>query len=159
MFSYQGEPVERGRPKPTSATSVDSIRNTRVFQMALTALTEPRTLWRTITRVPSPRWRVLVHCISKMYFSHWKPPEVSERMWSVNLDASISREYQTLKGHSCRPSEYLGAPTTSLAVPTIILEASGSAGDKPWSAVDMSRSTSNHSHVFSLFSHLCIYVS
>jgi hypothetical protein len=44
-------------------------------------------------------------CISKMYFSHWKPPGESERMWSVNLDASISGEYQTLGGHSCRPSE------------------------------------------------------
>jgi len=43
--------------------------------------------------------------ISKMYFSHWKPPGVSKRMWSVNLDASISGEYQTLGGHSCRPSE------------------------------------------------------
>jgi hypothetical protein len=42
--------------------------------------------------------------ISKMYFSHWKPPGVSERMWSVNLDASISGEYQTLGGHSCRLS-------------------------------------------------------
>ena len=28
---------------------------------------------------------VALHSISKMYFSHW-----SERMWSVNLDASIS---------------------------------------------------------------------
>jgi hypothetical protein len=69
--------------------------------------------------------------ISKMYFSHWKPPGVSERMWSVNLDASISGEYQTLGGHCCRPSELLGAPTTSLGAP-------GSAGD-------MSGSTSNHS--------------
>ena len=43
--------------------------------------------------------------ISKMYFRHWKPPGVSERMSSVNLDASISGEYQTLGGHSCRPSE------------------------------------------------------
>jgi len=43
--------------------------------------------------------------ISKMYFSHWKPPGVSERMWSVNLDASISGEYQTLGGHLCQPSE------------------------------------------------------
>ena len=43
--------------------------------------------------------------ISKMYFSHWKTPGVSERMWSVILDASISGEYQTLGGHSCRPSE------------------------------------------------------
>jgi hypothetical protein len=42
--------------------------------------------------------------ISKMYFSHWKPPGVSERMWSVNLDASIAGEYHTLWGHSSRPS-------------------------------------------------------
>jgi len=45
------------------------------------------------------------HYIRKMYFSHWNPPGVSERMWSVNLDAPISGEYQTLGGHSCRPSE------------------------------------------------------
>jgi hypothetical protein len=43
--------------------------------------------------------------ISQMYFCHWKPSGVSERMWSVNLDASISGEYQTFGGHSCRPSE------------------------------------------------------
>ena len=43
--------------------------------------------------------------ISKMYFSHWKTPGVSERMWSVILDASISGEYQTLGEHSCWPSE------------------------------------------------------
>jgi len=41
----------------------------------------------------------------KMYCSHWEPPGVSERMWSVNLDASISGEYQTLGGHSGRPAE------------------------------------------------------
>jgi len=44
-------------------------------------------------------------CISKMYFSHWKPPGVSERMWSANLYASISGEYQTLGVHSCQPSD------------------------------------------------------
>jgi len=44
-------------------------------------------------------------CISKMYFSHWKTPGVSERMWSVSLDAWISGEDQTLGGHSGRPSE------------------------------------------------------
>jgi hypothetical protein len=33
--------------------------------------------------------------ISKMYFCHLKPPGVSEKMWRVNLDASISGEYQT----------------------------------------------------------------
>jgi hypothetical protein len=43
--------------------------------------------------------------ISKMYFSHWEPPGVSERRWSVNLEASISGENQTLGGHSGRPSK------------------------------------------------------
>jgi hypothetical protein len=76
--------------------------------------------------------------ISKLYFRHWKPPGVSERMWSVNLDASISGEHQTLGGHSCWPSESLGALTTSLGAP-------GSAGDKPGSAGDKSARTSNHS--------------
>jgi hypothetical protein len=47
----------------------------------------------------------IIFNISIMYFSRWKPPGVSERMWSVNLDASNSGEYQTLGGHSCRPSE------------------------------------------------------
>jgi len=51
-------------------------------------------------------YQVLRHpSISKIYFSLWKPPGVSERMWSVNLDASISGEYQTLGGHSGWPSE------------------------------------------------------
>jgi hypothetical protein len=40
-----------------------------------------------------------------MYFIHWKPPGISERMWSVNLDASISGEYQTVGGHASRHSE------------------------------------------------------
>jgi len=43
--------------------------------------------------------------ISKIYFSLWEPPEVSERMWSVNLDALISGEYQTIEGHSGWPSQ------------------------------------------------------
>jgi len=43
--------------------------------------------------------------ISKMYFSLWKPPGASDRMWSVSLEASISGEYQTPGGHSGRPSE------------------------------------------------------
>jgi len=54
--------------------------------------------------------------ISKMYFSLWKTPGVSERMWSVNIEASISGGYQTLGGFSGRPSEYLGSLTTSEGV-------------------------------------------
>jgi hypothetical protein len=43
--------------------------------------------------------------ISKMYFSHWEPPGVSKRRRSVNLEASISGENQTLGRHSGQPSE------------------------------------------------------
>jgi len=45
----------------TSATTLVYLWNTRVFRTALTALTEPRTLWRRITRFPSPRWLVALH--------------------------------------------------------------------------------------------------
>jgi len=43
------------------ATTLDSVRNTQVFRTALTALTEPRTLWWGITRYPSPRRWVALH--------------------------------------------------------------------------------------------------
>jgi len=92
----------------TSATTLVSVRNTQVFRTALTALTEPHTLWRRISRYPSRRRRVALHSISKMYFSHW-----SERMSSVNLDASIS-------GVSDPRREFLPA-----------FRVSGSADDKP----------------------------
>jgi hypothetical protein len=46
-----------------------------------------------------------------MYFSLWKTAEVSEKMRSVNLESSISGEYQTLAGHSGLPLEYLGCLT------------------------------------------------
>jgi len=52
----------------------------------------------------APHWQI-IESISKMYFSLWKTPGVSERMWSVNLEASISGEYQTLGRDSGRPSE------------------------------------------------------
>jgi len=44
-----------------SATTLVSVRNTRVFRTALTTLMEPRTLWRRIARYPSPRRRVALH--------------------------------------------------------------------------------------------------
>jgi len=44
----------------SSATTLVSVRNTREFQMALTALTEPCTCWRRITCFPSPRRWVML---------------------------------------------------------------------------------------------------
>jgi len=52
-----------------------------------------------------------------MYFSHWKPPGVSERMCSVNLDSSISGDCQSVGGHSGLPSEKLGSLMTGIGVP------------------------------------------
>jgi len=58
----------------------------------------------------------ILRCICKMYFSHWKPPGVSERMWSVKLEASISGGYQTLGGHSGCLTEQLGSLITGTVV-------------------------------------------
>jgi len=55
--------------------------------------------------------------ISRMYFSHWEAPRVSERRRSVNLEASISGENQTLGGHSGRPLEKLGSLMTGMGAP------------------------------------------
>jgi len=58
-----------------------------------------------------------LHHISKMNFSHWKPPGVAETIWSVNLNASISEEYYTLGGQSGWPSEKLRSVITGTGVP------------------------------------------
>ena len=47
--------------KCTSAAKLISIWNTWVFQTALTALTEPLTLWRRIRLYQSPRRQVALH--------------------------------------------------------------------------------------------------
>jgi hypothetical protein len=54
--------------------------------------------------------------ISKMYFTHRQTAGVSKRIWSLNIDTSNSREYETRGGHSGRPSEYLRSLLTGTAV-------------------------------------------
>jgi hypothetical protein len=66
-----------------------------------------------------------------MYFGHWKPPGVSERMWSIHLDASILGEYQTPGGHSCQPSQKQRAPARSQGAPTSNLRAPESTSGNP----------------------------
>ena len=61
-------PDRVGKTSYQSATTLVSVRNTQVFRTALMALTEPRTLWRRITRYPSPRRRVALHTYS---FTLW----------------------------------------------------------------------------------------
>lgn len=43
--------------------------------------------------------------ISKMYASLWKHPEMSESMWSANVDGTMTGHCQTVGEHSIRPSE------------------------------------------------------
>jgi hypothetical protein len=47
-----------------------------------------------------------------MYFSHWEPPGVCERMWSENLKASIWGENETLGGPCGQPLKQLGSLMT-----------------------------------------------
>jgi len=107
-----------------SETTLISVWNTQVFRMALTAPTEPRMLWRRITRYPSPRRRVALHTYL-LYFVVSYTHHQNDTCVTLFAGAAV-----TLKPFTQR-----------LAI-----------DDKPGS-------TSNHSHVFSLYSHLCIYVS
>jgi hypothetical protein len=119
------------------------------------------------TMYKCPKWRTgTSNYISKMYFSHWEPPEVPERMWSVNLDGSISGEYQTIGGHSGRPAEqlkslmtgtevpwewlcqvweHLGALERTLGLPGSASDNCGSTGDKSGSAGNKSGSAGDKS--------------
>jgi len=139
---------------PPSATTLVSVRNARVFRTALMALTEPHPLWERITRYPSPRRGVVLHSISKMYFCHWKPPGVSERMWSVNLDASISGV-----------SDHWRAFLPAFRVTGSSSDKPGSADDKPGSTWECRRYIWEHlesqsciQFVFSSM-YLCIYIA
>jgi len=61
--SIMGHTIQYELPsiQPSSATTLVSVWHTRVFRTALTALMEPRTLWRRIGRFPSHRRQVALH--------------------------------------------------------------------------------------------------
>jgi len=119
------------------AMAIEPVETVVIHRFNFDILVHDLRLWDEIERpwkmhhfLEYDRFRLIIwqlpnqpNTISKMYFSHWKSPGVSERMWSVNLDASISGEYQTLGEHSCRLSEQLGLPVTSLGAPTTSLGA------------------------------------
>jgi len=84
-----------------SATSQVSVRKARVFKTALTALTEPRTLWRRITRFPSPRrwvwlyWTDVVafRCIWEHLGAHWITVEQSGKYIFFGNAAGVARNH------------------------------------------------------------------
>jgi len=62
-------------PRNSSATTVVSVRNTRLFRSALTFLTEPHPLpWRN-TCFPSPRQRIGLHTCLLYYVAGYAPSE------------------------------------------------------------------------------------
>jgi hypothetical protein len=92
--------------------AVRAVRNTQVFQTETRVVTdallvvigtERRIQFRILQSIVKRSFNCkdfsISACsffcsyISKMYFSHCKHAEVSKRMCSVNLDASISGEY------------------------------------------------------------------
>jgi len=48
-------------PETTSAATILSYRNTKVFRMALMGHMESRTLWQKLTHIPSARQQVALH--------------------------------------------------------------------------------------------------
>jgi len=84
----------------TSATTLVSVRNTPLFQIALTAMTEPRTLLRGITLVLSPRRRVvmqtdLLYCASEMWWGLCTIKTTYVLQSSPGLQLSCSRLHNT----------------------------------------------------------------
>jgi hypothetical protein len=98
-WCYQAMWLFSGAPEDPEDETVMEMHGADALYSAV------KSLMRAIRTEGQDAQQNAAHRISKMYFSRWEPPGVSERMWSVNLEASISGEYQTLGGHSGRPSE------------------------------------------------------
>jgi len=73
----------------SSAMTLVSVRNTRVFRTALTALMEPRTLRRRFTCFPSPRQRVWVYWTDVVSFrctwEHLGAPWITVEQSGTNI--------------------------------------------------------------------------
>jgi len=124
-----------------SSTTLVSVRNTRVFRTALTALREPHTLWRRITCYPSPRRWVashtyLLYCVvTYMHIRTTRVLHASQLCWS--------RLHNAWRCFSLSPA---AASLGMLLVPLEIIATTY-------------RSTIFKTYAFSLYSHLCIYAT
>jgi len=119
---------------PPSATTLVSVRNTRVFWTALTALTEPRTLWRRITRYPLHTY--LLYCT--VMYTHIRTTPVlhaSQLCWS--------------RLHNAWQRFCLSPAAASLGMLLVRLEIIATTYS----------STIFKTYAFSLYSHLCIYAT
>jgi len=82
----------------TSATTLVSVRNTRVFRTALTALTEPRTLWRRITRyLPPRRWGRIAYIATLLCGDVYAPSE-GHVCYTLRRGCSYAEAVYTMPG-------------------------------------------------------------
>ena len=98
-----------------------------------------------------------------MYFGHWEPLGVSESCRTRIPGWSNPRVYWTDAVAFRCTWEHLGAPATFLGAPRITVEQSGKNniffGTAAGAPGNHSYYLSFKTNVFSLYSHLCIYVS
>ena len=134
----------------SSATTLVSIRNTRVFRTSLTALMEHCTLWRRITRYPSPRRWVALHtnllyCLVT-YTHHQNDTCVTLFVVAAVMLKLFTQRLAMINARRCL---CLSPAAASLAMLLVCLEIIATTY----------RSTIFKTYAFSLYSHLCIYVS
>ena len=133
-----------------SATTLVSVRNTWVFRTALTALTEHRTLRRRNTRYPLRRRRValhtyLLHCVVTSKHHH---NDTCVTLFAVA--AVILQPFtQCLAMFNAWQCLCLSPAAASLGMLLVRLEIIATTY----------HSTIFKTYAFSLYSHLCIYVS
>jgi len=134
----------------SSATTLFSVRNTRVFQTALTALPAHRTLWWGITRYPSQRRWVALHtylpyCVVK-YTHHQNDTCVTLFAVAVVILTPVTQSLAMFNSLRWLRLSSAAAFLRMLLVHLGIIATTY-------------RSMIFKTYAFSLYSHLCIYVS
>jgi len=150
----------------SSATTLICVWNTRLCRTALTALTEPRTLWRRITRCLSPRRRFALHTYL-LYFVVTYTHHQNDTCVTLFAGAAVM-----LKPFFRRVSDHRRAFLPAFRVTWSAGYKTGSADDKPGSTWERRRQTwERRRHVWEhlesqsciqfVFSsmYLCIYIA
>jgi len=126
-----------------SATTLVSVRNTRVFQTALTALTEHRTICRRITHHPLHTY--LLYCVVT-YKHHQNDRCVTLFAVAAVMLTPFTQRLAMFNAWRC---VCLSPAAGSLGMLLVRLEIIATTY----------RSTIFKTYAFSLYSHICIYVS
>ena len=135
---------------PSSATTLVSDRNTRVFRTALTPLTEHRTLWRRNTCYPSPKRRVALHTYLLYCLVTYTHHQNDTCVTLCAVAAVMLKPFtQRLAMLNAWRWLCLSPAAASLGMQLVRLEIIATTYG----------STIFKTYAFSLYSHLCIYIA